>query len=89
MLGKRAREHLERQLQSANEARVMKEEMRENQENAKKKKKKKRREDDNTVEKFRDRMKGKKGKNDENNSTNNKIQMVAEEDESTAKQSGK
>ena len=86
MLGKRAREHLERQLQSANEARVMKEEMRENRENAKKKKKKKRREDDNTVEKFRDRMKGKKGKNDENNSTNNKIQMVAEEDDSTAKE---
>ena len=36
----RAREHLERQLQSANEARVMKEEMQENRENAKKKKKK-------------------------------------------------
>ena len=31
-------------------------------------------------------MKGKKGKNDENNSTNNKIQMVAEEDDSTAKE---
>ena len=57
MLGKRAREHLERQLQSANEARVMKEEMRENREKARRKKKKKRREDDNTVEKFRDRMK--------------------------------
>ena len=88
MIGKRAREQLEQQLQSANEARLMKEEMAENTEKAIKKKTKKRREDDNTVEKFRDRMKKNKDNNtsnNENDSNNNKITMVDEKKDSPTK----